>query len=301
MNDTSCSVLAADIISVIVGFLKFNDAIHLCMANRSFYSFYRLVVAKYSFVSVNIAKISELNVAPFLNAMNMYINSIRRVKEPVFQRTCLAGGFNNLKYLHFGSSFNQPISHLPVTVESIVFDPKSRFNHRLSNLNCNLRHITFGKHFDQHIGNLPDTVTTIRFADSSRFNRTIRAVPKSLSEIHFGMYFNKNIDHLKYVKKITFTQRSNFNQDLCIGVDFAVEYIVLGMYYNCEINIADSSIRILRFHKLARYNRDLYVPDTLEYLFIGKYFNHPLNLPPNTVLEFYKKKHFKQSITRYGA
>lgn len=296
MNDTYHLVFATDIVGLVVGFLKYSDAVGLCMTNKLFYSIFKLVVAKYSFVSVNTTKLNGLNIAPFFNTMNLYINSIRKVKEPIFSyiERINVNRFSNLKYLHFGPSFNQQITNLPSTVESIIFDPKSRFNHRINNIGCNLRHITFGKHFNQPIDSLPDTVTVIRFAESSRFNKFIYNAPASLSEIHFGIYFNRNIDNLKQVKKITFTQRSCFNQELCIDANDNIYHLALGMYYNRNLNIADSHIKVLKFHKLSRYNHVLNLPSSLEHIFIGKQYNRPIYLPPNATLKCCKKTQLHQ-------
>jgi hypothetical protein len=297
---------SSDIINIISSFLHCKDAIKLCYLNKSFYAIFLKSVIQYSFVSINTDKIININNSNLFNTMNLYIDGLKKVKEPIFlyiERSIknaiqLEEKWINLRYISFGKSFNYRIDALPSNIEEIVFHPKSVFNQKITNLNCNkLKRIFFGKSFNQRIDFLPSSIEIIHFHETSKFDKPIQKIPFALKEIYFGQWFNRSIDALwnRYrLRRLQFASRSVFMYE--IKPSKFLEILSIGMYYNQSLNLENTEITSLRFHKLSRYNKPLQLPKTLVFLSFGEFFNQEIQLHNVQILRFYAKSRFNQSI-----
>ena len=236
----------------------------------------------------------------------LYIDGLKKVKEPIFlyiERLMsysieIEDKWSNLRYISFGKSFNYKIDALPVNIEEIVFHPKSIFNQKITNLKCiNLKRIYFGKSFNQRIDFLPSNVELIHFIETSKFNRPIQKIPLKLKEIYFGQWFNNDITALwKYnnLQRLQFASRSIFSYPIIPSKSLHI--LSLGIYYNQLLQLENSKLLNLKFHKLSKYNKQLNLPNTIEILFIGEHFNQPINLHNIQILRFYMKSKFNQQL-----
>ena len=272
----------------------------------------------------------------YLDSINLYIDGIKQIKEPIFLHiektviakqvqytraieneystraishintdmcsTVSAAPWGNLRYVMFGRSFNLSINNLPSNVEEIYFHPKGLFNQKITMLNCqNLRKIFFGKFFNQRIDCLPGNVKIIQFCDTSKFNRPIKKCPIKLQEIYFGQWFNQRSDalmELPDIKKIQFAARSKYLYPLSVpDTCTSLEIIGFGTYYDADLDIGHSSVKVLKFYKLSRFNRELELPMSLEHLIVGEYFNKKLLIPGGLLsIKFYAKSRFNHLL-----
>lgn len=309
MTATEWSLYSSDVVGIIASFLHCKDAIKLCYLNKTFYAIFLIPVIRHSFVSINtdhIAKLRNSNIFHIFNTMNLYIDGLKKLREPIFlyiERLLVAPNsqtkWANLRYISFGKSFNRKIDVLPTNIEEIGFHPKSVFNQKITQLNCNnLKRIYFGKSFNQKIDFLPSGVEIIHFIDTARFDKPIRHAPAALKEIYFGQWFNHDLDGLwataKSLNRLQFATRSIFTHD--IRPSATLQILSLGMYYNRELYIQNTKLDTLRFHKLSRYNQELILPNTLQLLVIGEFFNKCLNLQEIKIIRFYAKARFNQPL-----
>jgi hypothetical protein len=71
------------------------------------------------------------------------------------------------------------------------------------------------------------------------------------------------------------------------------------MYYNCELDLRNTSLATLRFHKLSRFVQPIYLPSTIRTIVIGEHFNRELNLQNIAeldTLQFYAKSKFNNPL-----
>lgn len=307
----SWEIESIDLIGIIASFLHCRDAIKLAHVNKSFYAIFLIPIIRNSFVTINtdkIANIKNSNVYNIFNTTNLHIGGIRKLREPIFlyiERLFInspnVGSWANLRYISFGRSFNHRLDALPPAIEEIAFHPKSIFNQKVNNLRCTkLRRIYFGKFFNQRIEFLPQSIELIHFDESSRFDQVIRRVPAQLQEIYFGQWFKHDIDALSVapkLRRIQFATRSQFQH--AIVQMRGLTTLVLGMYYMQELDLRDSNIHTLRFHKLSRYNAPIQLPTTIRHLYLGESFNYELDIQDLSNLEtirFYDKSRFNHPI-----
>ena len=304
-------VFTPDIIGIIASFLHCKDAIKLCYLNKRFYAIFLIPVIRHSHVSINTDTIRNsrtTNLFKILSTMNLHINGMRHIREPIFLyiEKLFSGSNNpnawrNLHYISFGKSFNRKIDMLPENIREIAFHPKSVFNQKISKLNCpNLKGIYFGKFYNQKIDFLPASIETIHFSESSKFDKPIRNVPAALKEIYFGQWFNHDISSIwsaQNIYKLQFSVRSKFLHP--ITPSYSLQILNLGMYYNVALDLLPTNLRSLRFHKLSHYNCELTIPYTLVMLIIGEKFDKELNIGTNTnlsTIQFYAKARFNQKL-----
>ena len=304
-------IFTPDIIGIIASFLHCKDAINLCYLNKQFYALFLIPVIRNSHVSINIDTIRNsptTNLFNMLSTMNLHINGMRSIREPIFlyieklfNGTNNPNAWKNLRYISFGKSFNRKIDILPPSLCVLAFHPKSIFNQKITKLSCtNLKCIYFGKFFNQKIDFLPDSVEIIHFSDSSKFDKPIRNVPNSLKEIYFGQWFNHDISAIwmaKSLNKLQFSVRSIFMHPIIPS--YSLKILNLGMYFNRALDLYESNLISLKFHKLSHYNSVLSIPYSLVILIIGEKFDQELHVGSNTNLnriQFYAKARFNQTL-----
>ena len=299
-----------DLIGLIASFLHCRDAIKLAHVNKSFYAIFLIPIIRNSFVTINTDKILNIknsNVHNIFSTTNLHIGGIRKLREPIFlyiERLFIdspnISSWANLRYISFGRTFNHRLDALPPAIEEIAFHPKSVFNQKVNNLRCSkLRRIYFGKFFNQRIEFLPQSIELIHFDESSRFDQVIRRVPAQLQEIYFGQWFRHDIDALSAapkLRRIQFATRSKFQHTIVPSRSLTT--LVLGMYYAQELDLRDSNIHTLRFHKLSRYDTPIQLPSTIKHLYFGEAFNCELanDIPNLETIRFYDKSRFDHPI-----
>jgi len=302
------AIFINDIVGVIASFLNYKDAIKICYLNRRFYLNFLLPVIRNSFVVVNTSHITCKTNMSFIQSINLHINGIKQLQEPIFlhiKRSIITSRrsipWNNLHYISFDRSFNLPINDMPNNVQEIIFHHKSQFNRKITKLSCpHLRKIFLGKSFNQRIDYLPQSVEIIQFCDISKFNRPIKKYPYALKEIFFGQRFSQDLRPLMettHIRKIQFATRSVYAHPLILSSKFTAVstliILVLGTDFNANLDISTSSIKILRFSKSSKFNKELILPASLEHLSLGQYFNKNIVLPINlTIIEFCAKSRF---------
>ena len=304
-------IYSVDILNIIAGFLSCREAIHLLYVNKTFYAIFLMPILRNSFMSINTNRITNLrhsNIYKVFASTNLHIAGIKKIKEPLFlyiERLFIdqsnSAAWSNLRYISFGRSFNYKIDELPPNIEEIAFHPKSVFNQKITGLKCRaLKYIYFGKFFNQKIDFLPQSVEVIHFDHTSRFNKPIRRVPQKLKELYFGQWFNQELDALWQAPKferLQFPARSKFNR--VIAPSYTLHTLSLGMYYNCELNLQNTNLATLRFHKLSRYIQPIQLPPTIRTIIIGEHFAQELNLQNIAeldTLQFYAKSKFNTPL-----
>jgi hypothetical protein len=211
-----------------------------------------------------------------------------------------------LKHISFGKHFNEVWDKnvLPITVETLTFHQKSKFNYNLTSKNLPqfLKKIQFGSMFDKPIDNLPASIESIIFCTNSRFTRFIKKYPQNLKEIHFGTFYKKPIINIpSSVKYIYFSNKSQFNE--IIEYPANLEKIFYGNTFNKSIDdllTACKKINYIKFHKGSAFNHEINNSSmSLMHIQFGVSFNQEINFAGFVTLStirFYTKSHFNNQI-----
>ncbi len=146
----------------------------------------------------------------------------------------------------------------------------------------NLETIIFHDNFNEKImpGDIPIGVKRIRFGYYYNQNFIREVIPNTVRKVVFGNHFNQELkpgDIPNSVRIIKFGQ--SFNQELKAGsIPNSVHNIEFGSYYDkvfTEESFPDSVTTLIIGNKM--YNRDLYVPKSVEYLSICSYFREDIS------------------------
>jgi hypothetical protein len=122
----------------------------------------------------------------------------------------------NLTHLTFGFNFNQEIKLPP-----------------------NLTHLTFGELFNQKVV-LPSNLTHLTFG--YRFNQEIK-LPPNLTHLTFGEEFNQKVELPNSIKYLNLNSN---NKSVIDCLPDNLEELVLGHYFNLELNDLKSSIKKIK-------------------------------------------------------
>lgn len=145
----------------------------------------------------------------------------------------------------------------------------------------NLETIIFHDNFNEKIfpGDIPIGVKRIRFGFYYNQKFIRKVIPNTVRKIVFGNHFNQPLkegDIPNSVQIIKFGQ--SFNQELKVGdIPDSVTCMEFGSYYDKVFKegiLPDSVTMLIIGNKM--YNRDLYVPKSVEYLSICSYFREDI-------------------------
>jgi hypothetical protein len=182
----------------------------------------------------------------------------------------------------------------------------SRFNQKII-LPENLTHITFSYHFNQELI-LPYTLTQLTFGES--FNQVVE-LPESLTHLTFGFYFNRVVKLPESLTHLTFGY--DFNQkvniplklkylrldcnNLCLieNLPNNLEELVLGKYFNLELNNLPNSVHIIRFSPdNIYYTRELNnLVDSIEILELPPNYQNKIKNIPQRLKKIKLSKKYK--------
>jgi hypothetical protein len=294
MNYAIKNILNQNILSLIFCYLKFKDACSFCLINKNIYQFIQIAY-QFSFVNINFSHPQFQKFQKKFIGHIQFINSLKNIKNNIL----LELPWKYLKIISFARTFNQPLEHLPLNIEIIIFHKKSIFNHQIKKHQIpNLKKIYFGNYYNKRIDFLPDSIESIYFYEGSKFNQIIRKYPLSLKEIYFGYSFNKDINLLfqqTQIKILNFTEKSQFNQIL--NLNNTITHLYLGNNYQQNLDLLNSKLIYLKFSNKSVFNSKLILPISLKYLYLGLKYNQPLSLPEKLIfIKFYLKSQFNHDI-----
>jgi hypothetical protein len=224
----------------------------------------------------------------------------------------------SLQTITFGNYFNQPIDNLPKSLQSIRFSPYSEFNKRVDNLPASLQSITFGNFFNQPVNHLPKSLQTITFGYS--FDQPVDHLPESLKTITFGDHFDQPVDHLpRSLQAITFgdefNQRVDKLPESLQSIEFnamfnkpvkklprSLQTITFGQLFNQSVNELPKSLQSISFSPYSSFNQSVdKLPESLHSIIFGEKFNQSINALPDSVqtIIFDLNAEFDQPITKF--
>lgn len=168
---------------------------------------------------------------------------------------------HTLKF-NINSKFNQPVDHLPVSLEVLHFGHK--FNQPVEHLPESLKVLHFGGYFNQSVEHLPESLEVLHFGQ--KFNQSVKQLPESLKVLHFGWNFNQSVDHLP-VNLHTLKFSYHFNQSVD-HLPSNLRELYLGEHFNQSLDHLPANLHIL---KLGRYfNQSIdKIPPTIQTLVIN--------------------------------
>lgn len=157
---------------------------------------------------------------------------------------------NNLKFIVFGSNFNQPI----------IFPNDSQ-----------LTHLFFGTWFNQPII-LPDNLTHLNFEYLSNFNRPI-ILPQSLTHLSLGL--NLRFIELSNIKYLSIGSN---NEYIMNNLPNTLEELILKPAFRLPLNDLPNSIKIIELPMY--YDKPLYnIPLNLKIIRVYSKYKFINNLP----------------------
>lgn len=218
-----------------------------------------------------------------------------------------------------GSNFNQSVSSLPLSFESLYLG--FYFSPSLSNLPLNLRVLSVAAHnynaeLAESLDNLPSTLVELDMRGMKTENFSFRSFPLSLKQLKLPYSYNTNLARLpptleylstgsEFNQRISFLPQTLLNLEL--GAAFTqplpelppkLKYLSFGCGgWNGSIEKYPSTSTELRLSD--EYTRTLdNPPDSLLVLWIGRRFNQTImKLPQNLIdLHFDSYSRFNQEI-----
>ena len=156
-----------------------------------------------------------------------------------------------IKKLYKASIFNHSLGNSlsnSVNLQELIFGYE--FNHKLHNSLYNLHNLqilTFGYSFNKSLGDSLSNLHNLRkltfgFCFNQPLNDSLSNL-SNLTKLTFGFCFNKPIDIPMGIKKLSLNCNS---QAIIDYIPFSIEELVLGSYFNLELNDLPSSIKKLK-------------------------------------------------------
>lgn len=175
----------------------------------------------------------------------------------------------NLQILQIGNKFDKNISNLHDKVTQVIIG--NSFNTFVSVWPLNLQYLDLGNSFNQDISILPDSIQTIKLGNN--FNTFVSKWPKSLKYLWLGDAFDQYIIDLP-----------DDVVQIILGKSFDkhfqkwprnLESLEIGNSFNQDISNLCDNVKYIKIGN--NFNVQItQLPEKLEYLIIGNRFNKPI-------------------------
>lgn len=170
------------------------------------------------------------------NSLEKYMNIIKRteVDTIIFDKTFI-GNINSL---------------LPNNIKNIIFDDKSLFDNKITELPEGLEKIKFGNFFSQSLDLMPSSLKELEFSQDSVFNCQINDLPCLLEKITFGKYFNMPLDNLPHNLKYLNINSNSFTlelKNLPKNLKYLYMYNSPDYYYSKQINKIPPELKEIQY------------------------------------------------------